>query len=64
MAQKVSSFDELAAFIMSFGIEETEAIHIAEEFMDKNNIEFDADGNFSAFNVDFYNNGPQKTSCL
>jgi hypothetical protein len=50
MAQKVSSFDELTAYVMSVGVE---AIHIAEEFMDKNSIEFDADGNFNALNVEF-----------
>ncbi|MBN1696277.1 MAG: hypothetical protein JW881_02080 [Spirochaetales bacterium] len=63
MPQKVSSFDELSAFIISFGVEETEAIHIAEEFMDKNNIEFDADGNFSALNVEFSKEKKAVTTC-
>ncbi|MBN2531572.1 MAG: hypothetical protein JXB88_01705 [Spirochaetales bacterium] len=53
MGKTVTSFDELTSFIQSFGIEETESIHIAENFMDKNNINFDADGNFDAINVDF-----------
>jgi hypothetical protein len=52
MAKSVSSFDELTAFIRSFGVEDSESIHIAEAFMDKNNISFDADGNFDAINVD------------
>jgi hypothetical protein len=53
MSKKVSSFNDLVAFVQSSGIEESEAIHIAETFMDKNKIDFDADGNFSAFDVDF-----------
>ena len=53
MGKTVASFDELTGFIQSFGIEETESIHIAENFMDKNNIDFDVDGNFDAINVDF-----------
>jgi hypothetical protein len=53
MAKTVSSFDELTSYIRSFGVEDTESIHIAEEFMDKNNISFDADGNFDAINVDY-----------
>jgi hypothetical protein len=52
MAKSVKSFDELMTFIRSFGVEDSESIHIAEEFMDKNNINFDADGNFDAINVD------------
>ncbi|MBN1799539.1 MAG: hypothetical protein JW822_13270 [Spirochaetales bacterium] len=53
MPKKVSSFQELAAYVQSCGVEETDAIHIAETFMDKNKINFDADGNFSAVDVDF-----------
>lgn len=53
MAQKVASFNELTQFIQSFGIEETESIHIAETFMDANNIDFDGDGNFAPLDVDF-----------
>jgi hypothetical protein len=53
MAKTVTSFDELTSFIKSFGIDETESIHIAEAFMDKNSINFDADGNFDAIDVDF-----------
>ncbi len=53
MAKKVSSFDEITTFIRTFGVEDSESIHIAEEFMDKNNISFDADGNFEAINVDY-----------
>ena len=53
MPKKVSSFNELVAYVQSLGMEETEAIHIAETFMDKNKIDFDADGNFSALDVDF-----------
>jgi len=53
MAKTVASFGELTSFIQSFGIEETESIHIAESFMDKNSIDFDADGNFDSINVDF-----------
>jgi hypothetical protein len=53
MAKKISSFDELTTFIRSFGVEDSESIHIAEEFMDKNNISFDADGNFDPIDVDY-----------
>ena len=53
MAKSVSSFDDLTKFIGSFGVEDSESIHIAEQFMDKNNINFDADGNFDAINVDY-----------
>lgn len=53
MGKTVASFDELTGFIQSFGIDETESIHIAEAFMDKNKIDFDADGNFDAIDVDF-----------
>jgi hypothetical protein len=53
MAKKVSSFDELTTFIRSFGVEDSESIHIAEQFMDKNSINFDADGNFDAMDVDY-----------
>ena len=63
MAKKVTSFDELTAYIQSFGIEETEAIHIAEAFMDKNNIAFDADGNFDAIDVDFSQGDKSVSKC-
>jgi hypothetical protein len=63
MAKSVSSFDELTAFIQTNGIEETESIHIAEEFMDKNNIDFDADGKFAAINVDFKKDSKSLTKC-
>jgi hypothetical protein len=53
MSKKVGSFKELAEFVQSFGIGESEAIHIAESFMDKNKIDFDADGNFTPLDVDF-----------
>jgi hypothetical protein len=53
VSKKVSSFKELAEFVQSFGIGESEAIHIAESFMDKNKLDFDADGNFSALDIDF-----------
>jgi len=53
MPKNVSSFKELEEYVQSFGIDETEAIHIAESFMDKNKIDFDADGKFSAIDVDF-----------
>jgi hypothetical protein len=59
MAKKVSSFNELVAFVQSLGIEETEAIHISETFMDKNKIDFDADGNFAALDVDFSNDNKE-----
>ena len=43
MPKNVSSFKELEEYVQSFGIDETEAIHIAESFMDKNKIDFDVD---------------------
>lgn len=63
MGKTVASFDELTGFIQSFGIEETESIHIAEAFMDKNNIDFDADGNFDAINVDFSKDSKAVSKC-
>ncbi len=51
--KNVSSFKGLEEYVQSFGIDETEAIHIAESFMDKNKIDFDADGKFRALDVDF-----------
>jgi len=63
MAKIVSSFDELTTYIKSFGIEETDAIHIAEEFMDKNDIDFDVDGNFDAIDVDFSKEGKTISKC-
>ena len=59
MPKNVSSFKELEEYVQSFGIDETEAIHIAETFMDKNKIDFDADGNFSAMDVDFSKDGKE-----
>ena len=63
MGKTVASFSELTSFIQSFGIEETESIYIAESFMDKNSIEFDADGNFDAINVDFSPNTKVVNKC-
>jgi hypothetical protein len=63
MAKSVSSFDELTAFLQSNGIEETESIHIAEQFMDKNAIDFDADGKFAPINVDFSKDSKSLTKC-
>ncbi|MBN2738851.1 MAG: hypothetical protein JXR70_17845 [Spirochaetales bacterium] len=63
MAQKVASFNELTQFIQSFGIEETDAIHIAESFMDANSIDFDDDGNFSSINVDFSKDSKTVNKC-
>ncbi|MBN1410547.1 MAG: hypothetical protein JW969_06855 [Spirochaetales bacterium] len=63
MAKSVSSFDELTSFIQSFGIEETESIHIAEQFMDANNIDFDADGKFAPINVDFSKDAKTINKC-
>ncbi|MBN1524052.1 MAG: hypothetical protein JW904_06210 [Spirochaetales bacterium] len=53
MAKQVKSFNEIIAFVQSFKIEETDAIHIAEQFMDAAKISFDADGNFDPVNIDF-----------
>jgi hypothetical protein len=53
MAQVVSSFQQLVDFLSAKGIESEKAIHIAEEFMGVVNVDFDADGNFAAMNVDF-----------
>ena len=63
MGKAVASFDELSSFIQSFGIDETEAIHIAEEFMDKNSIDFDADGKFDPINVDFSADSKAVSKC-
>ena len=53
MAKQVKNFNEIVAFVQSFKIEETDAIHIAESFMDSAKISFDADGNFDPVNIDF-----------
>ena len=53
MAKSVSSFNQLVEFVQSFGIDSESAIPIAENFMGSANLDFDADGNFPAINVDF-----------
>jgi hypothetical protein len=59
MAKVVANFNDLVAYLTSLKIEESDAIHIAEQFMDSQNIEFDADGNFAPLSVDF--NASSKT---
>lgn len=44
---------EIVSFITAAGIEESEAIHIAESFMDSHKIAFDADGKFDPISIDF-----------
>jgi hypothetical protein len=53
MAKSVANFNEIVAYLVSLQIEESEAIHIAEQFMDAQKIQFDADGNFDALSIDF-----------
>ncbi len=53
MAKEVSSFNDLVAYLISCKIEDSDAIHIAEHFMDTQQIQFDADGNFSTLNVEY-----------
>ena len=59
MAKQVANFTEIVAYLTSLNVEESEAIHIAESFMDAQKIQFDADGNFTAISVDY--NAPSKT---
>ena len=63
MGKTVATFDELTGYIQSFGVEETESIHIAENFMDKNKIDFDADGNFDAIDVDYSADAKAVSKC-
>jgi hypothetical protein len=53
MAQSCSSFQQLIDFLGTKGIETEKAVPIAEQFMGVINVEFDADGNFTAMAVDF-----------
>jgi hypothetical protein len=53
MAKSVASFNQLIEFVQSFGLDSEAAIPIAEQFMGSANLDFDADGNFPAINVDF-----------
>ena len=53
MAQQVAKFTDIVAFLTGQKIEESEAIHIAEQFMDAAKIKFDADGNFDAISIEF-----------
>ena len=53
MAKQVASFNEIVAYLTQSGVEESEAIHIAESFMDSNKINFDADGNFDPITIEF-----------
>jgi hypothetical protein len=59
MAQEVANFNAIVAYLVSLKIEESEAIHIAEQFMDAQNIQFDADGNFQAISIDYDAGGKQ-----
>ena len=53
MAQSCSSFQQLIDFLGTKGIETEKAVPIAEQFMGVVNVEFDADGNFTAMSVDY-----------
>jgi hypothetical protein len=53
MAQVVSSFQQIVDFLCAKGFENEKAVPIAEEFMGVVQVDFDADGNFAAMNVDF-----------
>ena len=53
MAKQVANFTEIVAYLTSLNVEESEAIHIAEHFMDANKIQFDADGNFNAVSIEY-----------
>ncbi len=61
MAKQVANFNEIVAYVVSMKIEESDAIHIAEQFMDSQNIQFDADGNFQAITIDFDAGGKKVT---
>jgi hypothetical protein len=53
MAKQVANFSEMVSYLTSLNVEESEAIHIAESFMDAQKIQFDADGNFTAISIDY-----------
>ncbi|MBN2353448.1 MAG: hypothetical protein JXD23_12815 [Spirochaetales bacterium] len=53
MAKQVASFNDLVAYLISCKIEDSDAVHIAERFMDTQKIDFDADGNFAALDVEY-----------
>ena len=57
MAKEVANFCEIVAYLVSLKIEESEAIHLAEQFMDAQKIQFDADGNFQGLSIDFDGSG-------
>jgi len=53
MAKQVASFNELVDYLKSCKIEDSDAVHIAEHFMDTSQVQFDADGNFAALDVEY-----------
>jgi hypothetical protein len=53
MAKEVANFNDLVAYLISCKIEDSDAIHIAEHFMDSQQVQFDADGNFASVNVEY-----------
>lgn len=53
MAQTCASFQQLVDFLATKGLETEKAVPVAERFMEATNVDFDADGNFAAMNVDF-----------
>jgi hypothetical protein len=53
MAKEVASFNDLVAFLISCQVEDSDAVHIAEHFMDTQKIDFDADGNFTKLNIEY-----------
>lgn len=53
VAKQVANFTEIVSYLTGSGVEESEAIHIAEGFMDSQKIQFDADGNFDPISIDF-----------
>ena len=61
MAKEVADFNAIVAYLVSEKIEESEAIHIAEQFMDSQKIQFDADGKFDPISVNFDAGGKKLT---
>lgn len=51
MAQTCSSFQQLVDFLATQGLENEQAVPVAERFMEATGVDFDADGNFAPMAV-------------
>lgn len=53
MAQTCSSFQQLVDYLAKLGLDNENAVPVAERFMEVCGVDFDADGNFAPLQVDY-----------